>query len=79
MTVLASVRIVPDGLNGAIATCGPGLAELREAIRSIIQLSDDERGAAAKKAKTIGSAVFDWSVLLEQYWQLYEDLAQNLR
>lgn len=72
--VIASKRAVPGGLNGVITTCGPSRSELKEALRSGIKMSDDERVPAARKAKAVGRSVFDWSVLAEQYVQLYKRL-----
>ncbi len=72
--VIASKRAVPGGLNGVITTCGSSRGELKEALRLGIRLSDDERVSAARKAQAVGRSVFDWSVLAEQYVQLYKGL-----
>ena len=64
--VIASTCVAPPGLEGAIRVCGPNREELRGALRSVLTLSDESRRDMGEKARTIGSAVFDWSVLAEQ-------------
>ena len=73
--VIASTCVAPQGLMGAIRVCGPNREELREALRSVLALSDESRHAIGEKARTVGRAVFDWSVLAEQYAQLYTETA----
>ncbi len=72
--VIASNRVVPDDLAGAIPTCGLSRSELKEALRSAVRLSDDERRSAGRKAQALGRSVFDWSVLAQRYVRLYTDL-----
>jgi len=74
LTVIASKHAAPDGLDGAIITCRPSRAELRDALRSAISLSDDERTSLARSAQAVGRKVFDWSVLAGRYVQLYKGL-----
>jgi glycosyltransferase involved in cell wall biosynthesis len=73
--VIASTCVAPPGLDGAIRVCGPHREELREALRSVLKLSDEFRRVVGEKARTVGRAVFDWSVLADQYAQLYRELA----
>lgn len=69
---IASSCTAPPGLDGAIQVCEPRREELREALRSVLRLPDESRRAMGKKARTLGRAVFDWSVLADQYVQLYK-------
>jgi len=73
--VIASTCVAPPGLDGAIRVCGPHREELRETLRSVLKLSDESRRVMGEKARTVGRAVFDWSVLADQYAQLYREMA----
>ncbi len=73
--VIASTCVAPPGLDGAIRVCGPHREELRETLRSVLKLSDESRRVMGENARTIGRAVFDWSVLADQYAQLYREMA----
>ena len=73
--VVASDRAAPDGLNEKIRCCAPRRHELREALRFVLQLSDEDRAALAAEARDAGRSLFDWSVLGDQYVQLYQGLA----
>ena len=48
--------------------------ELKEALRGLFRLSDDERKRLAQEAREVGRRVFDWSALVGRYVQLYEGL-----
>ena len=73
--VIASDFAAPDGMNDAIHTCPPTRENLRDALRFILRLSDEERATMAQKACDVCRSMFDWSVLAERYAQLYQDLA----
>ncbi len=72
--VIASTCVAPPGLDGAIRVCGPHREELRETLRSVLKLSDESRRAMGERARIVGRAAFDWSVLADQYAQLYRDM-----
>ena len=73
--VIASDRVAPDGLNGKIRSCAPRRDKLREALRFVLQLSDEDRASMAAEARDAGRSLFDWSVLVDQYVPLYQGLA----
>ena len=73
--VIASDRSAPDGLKEKIRCCAPRRDELREALRFVLRLSDEERTALVAEAREAGRSLFDWSVLVDQYVQLYQGLA----
>lgn len=72
---IASTCTAPPGLNGAIQVFAPRREELRETLRSVLRLTDESRRAMGVIARTVGRAVFDWSVLADQYVQLYKSIA----
>jgi len=73
--VLASTCTAPPGFGDAISVCGPRREELREALRSVLKLPDGSLRAMGEKARALGRAMFDWSVLADQYAQLYKSIA----
>jgi len=75
--VVASKLAVPDGLDGAMRVCEPNRAALKEAMRSVLKLSDDDRAAEAQRSRDIARSIFDWSVLTDVYVRLYGDMLQK--
>jgi len=73
--VIASTCTAPPGLDGAIQVFTPRREELRETLRSVLRLPDEALRAMGEKARTVGRAVFDWSVIADQYAQLYKNIA----
>jgi len=73
--VVASTCAAPPGLDGAISVCGPRREELRETLRLVLGLPDESLRAMGEKARALGRAMFDWSVLADQYAQLYKNIA----
>lgn len=73
--VIASTCTAPPGLDGAFKVFAPRREELRETLRSVLKLPDESRRALGEKARTLGRAVFDWSILVDQYAQLYKSIA----
>ncbi len=72
---IASTCTAPPDFNGAIRVFAPRREELRETLRSVLSLPDESRRAMGEKARTVGRAVFDWSVLADQYARLYKSIA----
>ena len=72
--VVASTCATPVGLESAIRVCAPNREALREGLRSVLRLSSEERTESAGQARVLGRGVFDWSVLVDRYVRLYEDL-----
>lgn len=72
--VLTSDNVLPPGIEGGVRVCSPNRDNLREALRSLINLSDQERAVIASKARDLGKAAFDWDVLAPKYVRLYSDL-----
>lgn len=72
--VIASDRVAPDGLNGAIRACAPQKDSLKQELRALFRLSDDERIAGARDALERGRSLYDWSVLADRYVELYHNI-----
>ena len=72
--IIASTCTAPPGLDDAIQVCEPRREALREALRSVLRLPDEARRAMGEKARSVGRSVFDWSVLGDQYAQLYRSM-----
>ncbi|MFQ5591615.1 MAG: ATP-binding cassette domain-containing protein, partial [Phycisphaerae bacterium] len=77
VNVIASEWVAPAGLDGTITTCGVGRKQLGMALRSAIALPDEERAAAAARARKLAQSLFDWSVLVGKYVQLYRSLGSK--
>lgn len=69
--VIATRFVAPPGLNGAIRTCEPSRVELREALRSVMDMSALQRRTMADAAREKAREVLDWSVLGPQYAAMY--------
>jgi glycosyltransferase involved in cell wall biosynthesis len=74
VVVIASESVAPDGLNGEIITCAANRGQIKQALRTVIGLSDEERSSKARQARAVARRVFDWSVAVEHYVKLYESL-----
>ena len=73
--VIASKWVAPPGLDGGVHPCTPNRGELKEAMRRVFRLSDQERTESGENARRIGLSVFDWPALIDRYVQLYNSLA----
>ncbi len=74
LLVVASTCVAPAGLDAAMRTCAPNRDALRKTLRAVLELSDEERAQSAAEARTLGRRVFDWSVLVDRYVELYKSL-----
>ena len=72
--IIASDRVVPDGLHAAVRVCPPTRPALREALRHVFRLSDEERKSMGHQGRAVCRALFDWSTHADQFVQLYEEL-----
>ena len=70
--VLASNRVMPSELSGAVHTAEPTQAAMRESLRSVLSMSEDDRTARAHEARERMRATLDWSVLADRYVELYQ-------
>ena len=73
--IVATDNIAPAGLEGVLRTSKSGRSAFREALRSVMALSDAERIAIAHKARERARAMYDWPVLVDTFVRLYEDVA----
>lgn len=73
--VLASDHGLPSGIEGAVRVCTPNQEILRESLRKLISLSDEERAAIASKARRLGERIFSWEALAPKYVQLYSQVS----
>ena len=72
--VVAPTCATPADMASGVRVCAPDREGLREALRSVFTLSSKERAESAGQARALGRGVFDWSVLVDRYVKLYEDL-----
>ena len=73
--VIASDRAAPDGLD-AVSRMGPPSREaLREILRAVLGITDDQRATLAREAREVGCSLFDWSVRVETFVRLYQSVA----
>ncbi len=72
--VLATDLVAPPLVDGVIRVCGPSRFEIKEALRSMVKLSDDERTAIAEQARETGRTIYDSlsTSFLSRYTSLYE-------
>ena len=73
---IASEHTAPDALDGTIRVCAPNREALKEALRFVFRLSDEDRASLARKARDVSHARLDWPVLVDEYVQLYENLVR---
>lgn len=74
--VLATDCVVPDGLNGAVRTVSPRRTDIKEALRGLMRLTDEERSALAAGNRELVRSRFDWRVLVDRYADLYTSVAR---
>lgn len=72
--VLASSHVAPSGLKNVIRICGTSRQDLKAALRWLFALSDSDRTDVEQRARDIGRAAFDWSVLVGKYVRFYRGL-----
>ena len=73
--VIASDRVVPNGLCNCVATCRPTRDHLAAALQSFVQQTDEQRQAAAQLGREIGRRDYDWSALAPKYVEKYRAVA----
>ena len=72
--VVATEPVAPDGVGDAMVVCRPSRDELRESLRSVLTMSDDQRRALGQRGLAWVRANADWSVLVDRYVALYQSL-----
>jgi len=72
--VLASSSVAPMGLEDVVRVCGTSRDDLKAGLRWLLTLKDAERTELGQRARSVAQAKFDWSVLAEQYVQLYQSI-----
>jgi len=72
--VLASPHASPDGMHEALNVCRPSREELTQALRDMMDRTDDERARIATHAREVSRKVLDWSALVDRYLTLYDGL-----
>lgn len=73
--VIASDRVVPNGLSKCVATCPPTRDHLTAALRSFLQQSSEQQQSAARLGREIGQRDYDWSALAPKYVERYRAVA----
>jgi len=74
---IATSVAVPDALKSAVTVCEPTRESLREALRSVMGLTDQERTRLGERAKAACVTACDWSVVAPQYADLYRRVARD--
>jgi len=72
--VIATHVVVPSGLEDCVRVCAPTRPELREALRAMFSLSDEERSERGNSARQAAVARIDWNAAAASYVALYERL-----
>lgn len=72
--VLASDRVAPPAVDGAVRVCAPVRSQLKEALRSMLTVPCEELTARGVRARATAAALFDWPVLVDRYVRLYKGL-----
>ncbi len=71
---IATICVAPVGLNGVIRVCQPRRDDLRDALRSMLTLSEPQRRDMGARARAVGRELLDWSVTAERFATLYTDV-----
>lgn len=70
--VVATDLVAPDEVREVVQVCNPDRAGLRDALRTVMRMSDAQRTERAKLARSRAAATLDWSVLAPKYVEQYE-------
>jgi glycosyltransferase involved in cell wall biosynthesis len=70
--VIATHFVVPSGLESAVRVCAPTRPEIRNALREMLALSDEQRAGRAAAAYEASAPVIDWSAAAIAYSELYQ-------
>ncbi len=73
--ILASRQVLPDALDKAVVACEADRAGIREGLRRMVKLTDQERSELIERAKGVIRETLDWRILADQYVSLYNSLA----
>lgn len=70
--VLATHHVVPEGLEEIVKVCAPVRGELRNALRAVLEMTDQQRADMARRARETAGPLLDWSARADQYADVYE-------
>lgn len=73
--ILASASTSIPQLNGAIRTHAPNKAELKERLREMLTMPDDERKLLGQRGRDAARPTFDWPTAIEPFVRLYHETA----
>jgi len=74
---IATTAAVPFGLDGAVRSCEPRRDELREALRSVLSISREDRTRLGANLKETARKTLDWSALIPCYVELYHEATRT--
>lgn len=77
--VIATDRVAPDGVSDSVQVCAADRAGIREALRTLLRMTDAQRQERARAARVRARELWDWSVLAPKYNELYERVARSGR
>lgn len=69
--VVATTLVAPDDLAAVLHVCEPTYTGIRNAMRTVVALTDEQRAHGAVEARELVRKTLDWSVLAEHYAALY--------
>lgn len=73
--IMASRQLLPDSLSNAVVVCEADRSGIREGLRRMLKLTNQQRADLASRARSIVAAELDWRILAERYVTLYKSLA----
>lgn len=77
--VLATTCVIPPGLESAACICEPTRAGIKSGLLALFRASDEERRAAADRAREAVRKRFDWSAVAPDYAALYDEVCTRSR
>jgi glycosyltransferase involved in cell wall biosynthesis len=75
--LLLSESLTLPELNCAIRVCRPTRESIRESLRALIRVTDEDRAEIGRQAQKKAIEYLAWPVLAPRYVQLYQSLAQS--
>jgi len=75
--VVATTVTIPQGLEDAVTTCELKRDALRQALHTVMSLSDADRIALGRRGYEAARRSLDWSVLAPRYAALYKEVARG--
>lgn len=72
--VLATSCVTPTGAEDVIRICAPVRGDLKAGLRALFGMSDEDRAAMVQRARRVARSQLDWTILVDLYVRLYQNL-----